>query len=286
MRPHYTSEFPTHLVFHTLYQSLLAVSWGASIAMQESTNTLKSTFANDEIAIGVWCTLASALTTEVVASAGPDWLLIDGEHSPNDLRSIMGQLQAAGQYPIEPVVRAPSDDVVAIKQIMDIGGRSLMVPNVCSAKQAEEIVAATRYAPNGVRGFSAAHRANRFGRIAHYHETAQENQLLILQIESEMGVGNAREIAAVEGVDVLFVGPGDLSTNMGLMNQAGAPLVQKAIHDVVAATNAEGKSAGILSTEPTDVFRYIETGFRMVAVGTDIGLLAGGVDRLVAAYKR
>lgn len=253
--------------------------------MQESPNTLKSTFSSDEVAIGVWCTLASALTTEVVASAGPDWLLIDGEHSPNDIRSIMGQLQAAGQYPTEPVVRAPPDDVVAIKQLMDIGGRSLMVPNVCSAKQAKAIVAATRYAPNGVRGFSAAHRANRFGRIARYHETAQENQLLILQIESEMGVRNSREIAAVEGVDVLFVGPGDLSTNMGFMNQAGAPLVQKAIYDVVAATNAEGKSAGIWATDRADARHYIENGFRMVTVGSDLGLLAKGLDDLVASFK-
>lgn len=254
--------------------------------MQESPNTLKSIFANDETAIGVWCTLASALTTEVVASADLDWLLIDGEHSPNDLRSIMGQLQAAGQYSLEAVVRAPSDDAVVIKQLMDVGARSLMVPNVYDPKQAARIVAATRYAPYGMRGFSAAHRANRFGRIAHYHETAKENQLLILQIESELGVGNAREIAAVEGVDALFVGPGDLSTNMDSMKQTGAPLVQRAIHDVVAAANAEGKSAGILASEPTDALRYIEAGFRMIAVGTDLGLLAGGVDRLVASFKR
>lgn len=253
--------------------------------MREVPNTLKSAVAADNVAIGMWCSLASALTTEVIACSGADWLLIDGEHSPNDLRNIMVQLQAAGQYPVEAVVRLPSDDPVLIKQHMDVGARSLMVPNIQSAEQAERIVTATQYAPRGIRGFSVAHRANRFGRINGYHENARTNQLLVLQIESETGVANAAEIAAVDGVDVLFVGPGDLSTNMDAMWAPGSDHVQSAIFRVRDAAKAAGKAAGILAPNRDDARRYMENGFRVVAVGSDLGLLAKGSDELVASFK-
>src|SRR5262245_30917968 len=185
--------------------------------MQERVNSLKAAVTAGQPSIGLWCSLASALTTEVVAGSGAGWLLIDGEHSPNDLRSIMAQLQVLGGFPCEGVVRLPSDDPNLIKQAMDIGARSLMIPNVRTAAQARAIVAAMSYAPNGIRGFSAAHRANAFGRTADYHARAREQQLLAVQIECEMGVANAAEIASVDGVDVLFVGPGDLSANLGAM---------------------------------------------------------------------
>lgn len=253
--------------------------------MREVPNSLKTAIAADDVAIGVWCSLASALTTEVVACSGADWLLIDGEHSPNDLRSIMAQLQAAGQYPLEAVVRLPSDDPVLVKQHMDAGARSLMVPNIQSVEQAERVVAATQYAPRGMRGFSVAHRANRFGRINGYHENARTNQLLVLQIESEAGVAHAPEIAAVEGVDVLFIGPGDLSTNMGAMWAPGSELVQSAIYRVADAAKGAGKATGILAPNREDAKRYMENGFRMVAVGSDLGLLAKGSDELVGSFK-
>jgi len=253
--------------------------------MREVPNTLKSVVAANDAAIGVWCSLASALTTEVVACSGADWLLIDGEHSPNDLRNIMAQLQAAGQYPIEAVVRLPSDDPVLIKQHMDAGARSLMVPNVQSAAQAQRIVAATQYAPEGMRGFSVAHRANRFGRIKDYHANARTHQLLVLQIESEAGVANAADIAAVDGVDVLFVGPGDLSTNMNAMWAPDSDPVQTAIFRVLDAAMTAGKAAGILAPNRDDARRYIDKGFTVVAVGSDLALLAKGSDELVAAFK-
>src|SRR5699024_9617086 len=165
---------------------------------------------------GLWCSLANPLSTEIMAGAGADWLLIDGEHSPNDLRSVIAQLQTAAAFPVEAVVRVPSDDANLIKQFMDGGARSLMVPNVSTADQARAITRAKAYAPaGGIRGYSTGHRANQFGRIRNYHATARQNQFLAVQIECETGVANAAEIAAVDGVDALFVGPGDLSTNMG-----------------------------------------------------------------------
>ncbi|MGX5801127.1 HpcH/HpaI aldolase family protein [Bradyrhizobium sp. Arg314] len=215
--------------------------------MQERVNSLKAAVEAGRPHIGIWCSLASALTTEVVAGSGAGWLLIDGEHSPNDLRSIMAQLQVAAAFPCEAVVRLPSDDANLIKQALDIGARSLMIPNVRTAEQARAIVAAATYAPGGFRGFSVGHRANAFGRIAGYHAKAREQRLLAVQIEDETGVANAAEIAAVDSVDVLFVGPGDLSTNMGAMGNPGAAHVQEAISSVYKAAASAGKSSGILA---------------------------------------
>lgn len=254
--------------------------------MQERVNVLKQALANGQPAIGVWCSLASALTTEIVAGSGADWLLIDGEHSPNDLRSIVAQLQAAAAFPCEAAVRLPSDDPNLIKQFMDGGARSLMVPNVRTADQARAIVSAMTYAPGGIRGFSVGHRANAFGRITGYHANARAEQLLAVQIECETGVANAAEIATVPGVDVLFVGPGDLSTNMGAMGNPGAPHVQAAIGSVLAAARAAGKAAGILAPQQADAERYFAAGFTMVAVGSDLGLLARGSDDLVARFRQ
>ncbi|WP_027167711.1 aldolase/citrate lyase family protein [Mesorhizobium sp. WSM3224] len=254
--------------------------------MQERVNSLKAAVQAGRAHIGIWCSLASALTTEVVAGSGAGWLLIDGEHSPNDLRSIMAQLQVAAAFPCESVVRLPSDDPNLIKQALDVGARSLMIPNVRAADQARAIVAATTYAPGGFRGFSVGHRANAFGRIADYHAKAREQQLLAVQIEDETGEANAAEIAAVDGVDVLFVGPGDLSTNMGAMGNPGATHVQEAISSVRKAAAAAGKASGILAPLKADADRYLADGFTMVAVGSDLGLLARGSDALIASFKQ
>ncbi|OBQ86042.1 HpcH/HpaI aldolase/citrate lyase family protein [Mesorhizobium sp. WSM3873] len=254
--------------------------------MQERVNSLKAAVKAGQPHIGIWCSLASALTTEVVAGSGAGWLLIDGEHSPNDLRSIMAQLQVAAAFPCEAVVRLPSDDPNLMKQALDVGARSLMIPNVRTPDQARKIVAAMTYAPGGFRGFSVGHRANAFGRIAGYHAKAREQQLLAVQIEDAAGVANAAEIAAVEGVDVLFVGPGDLSTNMGAMGNPGAAHVQEAIASVRKATAAAGKASGILAPVKADADRYLAEGFTMVAVGSDLGLLARGSDALIASFNR
>jgi 2-keto-3-deoxy-L-rhamnonate aldolase RhmA len=254
--------------------------------MMERQNPLKSMLSQSQLSVGIWCSLASTLCAEVVAGAGTDWLLIDGEHSPNDLRSVVAQLQAVAQYPLEPVVRLPSDSAILIKQFMDIGARSLMIPNVKSAAQARKIVAAMRYPPLGIRGFSARHRANRFGRLRDYHATAQAQQLLAVQIECAEGVAQAAEIAAVDGVDALFVGPGDLSAQLGALGNPNAPPVQHAISQVARAVLAAGKSAGILAPARAEATQYIDMGYRMVAVGSDLALLAAGSDALMQSFRR
>lgn len=254
--------------------------------MQERQNLLKRALQANKAHIGVWCSLGSALTTEIVAGSGAGWILIDGEHSPNHLLTIMAQLQTAAAFDCEAVVRLPSDDANLIKQAMDIGARSLMIPNVRTAEQAREIVSAATYAPyGGIRGFSVGHRANAFGRIKDYHANAQAQRVLALQIEDEIGVANAAEIAGVEGVDVLFVGPGDLSTNMRAMGNPNAGHVQKAIAAVHRAAMSAGKASGILAPVKADADRYLANGFTMVAVGSDLGLLARGSDALVASFS-
>ncbi|MFT5160433.1 MAG: 2-dehydro-3-deoxyglucarate aldolase, partial [Paracoccaceae bacterium] len=166
------------------------------------------------------------------------------------------------------------------------GARNLMIPNVRDAAQARAIVAATRYAPEGIRGYSTGHRANRFGRIKDYHANAYKNQLLMLQIECETGVANAAEIAAVDGVDVLFVGPGDLSTNLGAMGNPNADHVQTAIKEVMAGAKAHGKATGILAPVKADADRYIDYGYTFVAVGADLGMVARGSDALMASFGK
>lgn len=254
--------------------------------IEERENLLKRLLTQGQPAIGLWCSLAEALTTEVMAGAGADWLLIDAEHSPNDLRSVIQQLQTAAAFPCEAMVRLPSDDPNLIKQFMDGGARSLMIPNVRTVDQAGTIARAMSYAPmGGIRGFSVGHRANQFGRIKDYHRTARAQQFLAVQIECEAGVANAAEIAAVEGVDALFVGPGDLSTNLDAMGNPNAKHVQQAIAQVLAAARAAGKPAGILAPQKADADRYLSDGFTMVAVGSDLGLLARGADALVASFR-
>ncbi|RKF16608.1 2-dehydro-3-deoxyglucarate aldolase [Roseovarius spongiae] len=254
--------------------------------MQERRNSVKEALAQGQTQLGLWCSLGSALVTEVMAGSGCDWLLIDAEHSPNDLLSVVAQLQAVGADDVEACVRLPEDNPTLVKQFMDAGARSLMIPNVKTAEQARQIVASARYAPEGVRGFSVGHRANRFGRVKDYHANAPRNQMLILQIECKEGVANASQIAAVEGVDVLFVGPGDLSTNMGAMHNAGADHVQQAIGSVLKAAQDAGKAAGILAPMQADAERYIADGFTFVAVGADLGLVARGSDALIAHFRK
>ena len=253
--------------------------------MQERANSLKAQLSAGRASLGLWCSLGDSLATEIMAGAGAGWLLIDGEHSPNDLLSVIGQLQVAAAFPVEAVVRLPSDDANLIKQFMDGGARSLMIPNIRTADQARAVVRAMAYAPSGgIRGYSTGHRANQFGRIKDYHRTARDQQFLTVQIECETGLANAAEIAAIEGVDALFVGPGDLSTNMGAMGNPNAAHVQAAIARVLAVAKAAGKAGGILAPVKADADRYLAAGFTMVAVGADLGLLARGSDALIASF--
>lgn len=249
-------------------------------------NTFKQRLRSGEAQIGLWLGLADAYCAELAANAGFDWLLIDGEHAPNDLRTLLGQLQAVTPYPSQPVIRPVIGDTALIKQVLDIGVLTLLVPMVESADQARELVRAIHYPPHGVRGVgSALARASRWNSIPGYLDKADEQMCLLVQIESREGLANLDEIAAVDGVDGVFIGPADLSASMGFRGNPGHPDVQAAIEDAIARIRQAGKAAGILSADEKLARRYIELGAAFVAVGVDTTVLMRGLQTLAATFK-
>ncbi len=249
------------------------------------TNRFKAALREDRQQIGLWCSLASPISTEILAGSGFDWLLLDMEHSPNDLRDIYGQLQAVAEGGVHPMVRVPSDDPVTIKRILDAGAQSLMIPNIDDAEQARRAVAATRYAPRGMRGFSQAPRAARFGRVPDYHARCEAEIFVAVQVESRRALDNLEAIAAAEGVDGVFIGPGDLSTSLGFLGQQNHPEIVRTIEGAIARIRATGKSAGILTANEPLAQGYIAAGTRFTAVGSDVGLLARNSEALAARFK-
>jgi 4-hydroxy-2-oxoheptanedioate aldolase len=254
--------------------------------MDMPVNTFKLRLQSGEAQIGLWLGLANAYCAELAANAGFDWLLIDGEHAPNDLRGMLGQLQAVAPYPSHPVIRPVIGDTAMIKQVLDIGVQTLLVPMVESAEQARELVQAIHYPPNGVRGVgSALARASRWNSIPDYLDKADEQMCLLVQIENREGLANLDAIAAVDGVDGVFIGPADLSASMGYRGNPGHPEVQAAIEDAIARIRKAGKAAGILSADQQLAKRYIELGAKFVAVGVDATVLMRSLQTLAATFK-
>ncbi|MFT4157254.1 MAG: HpcH/HpaI aldolase/citrate lyase family protein [Microbacterium sp.] len=235
--------------------------------------------------IGVWACAGNPLVTEIVAGAGVDWLLIDMEHSANTLESTLQQLQVAAAYPITPLVRVPSNDQVAIKQVLDLGAQNLIVPMVSSADEARAAVAATRYPPEGVRGVgSALSRSARWNRVDRYLQESAQHVSLTVQIETEAGADAASEIASIDGVDAIFVGPSDLSASMGLLGQQTHPEVVTAVEKVFAAAKSVGTPVGVNAFDPVAADGYIAAGADFVAVGADVALLARATEALATRF--
>lgn len=254
--------------------------------MDMPVNTFKQRLRSSQAQIGLWLGLADAYCAELAANAGFDWLLIDGEHAPNDLRGMLGQLQAVAPYPACPVIRPVVGDTALIKQMLDLGVQTLLIPMVESAAQAQELVRAMRYPPHGIRGVgSALARASRWNSIPGYLDQADEQVCLLVQIESLHGLANLDAIAAVEGVDGVFIGPADLSASMGHRGNPGHPDVQAAIEDAILRIQHAGKAAGILSADQKLARRYIELGAAFVAVGVDTTVLMRGLQSLAATFK-
>lgn len=246
----------------------------------------KERLATDEPAFGLWQALASPYAAEICAGLGFDWLLFDGEHAPNTVPLMLAQLQAVAAYDVEPVGRLPAGDPVLIKQYLDLGFRTLLVPMVDGAEQAAQIVAATRYPPSGIRGVaSSLSRAARFGADADYLHKAADGICLFAQIESRAGLEAIEEIAAVEGVDGLFVGPADLAASLGHLGNPRHEDVQRAIDTALEAILAAGKVAGIFALGIEDARHRVSQGFRFVSLGSDIGVLAAGGRGLLASMK-
>lgn len=249
--------------------------------MPAPVNNFKSALARDAQLIGLWLGLANPYTAEMAAQSGFDWLLIDGEHAPNDVPIIMAQLQALHGYPVVPVVRPPSDDRVLLKQYLDIGVQTLLVPMVDCADQAREIIRSVHYAPKGVRGVGAGlARASQFNAIPDYLTTADDEICLLLQVESMAGIAALDDILGLEGVDGIFVGPADLAADMGHMGQPNVPEVQAVVVDALTRINTAGKASGILTSDPVLLQQYREIGVNFLAVGSDVGVLGGGMRAL------
>ena len=249
-------------------------------------NTFKAALKARRAQVGLWLSMAEPYLAEVGASAGFDWVLIDGEHAPNDVRSTLGALQAVAPYRSQPVVRAVNGDAHRIKQLLDIGAHSLLIPMVDTAEQARQIVAATQYPPRGIRGVgSAVGRASRWSARTDYLQVADDEVCLLVQAETQQALDNLDAIAAVDGVHGVFIGPADLSASMGHVGNPGHPEVQGAIEDAIARINRAGKAAGILSIDETLARRYLELGALFVAVGLDNNLLAKATSALAAKFK-
>jgi 4-hydroxy-2-oxoheptanedioate aldolase len=254
--------------------------------MDMPVNRFKQRLRNGEVQIGLWLGLADAYCAELAANAGFDWLLIDGEHAPNHLQGMLAQLQAVAPYPSQALIRPVIGDSALIKQLLDIGAQTLLVPMVESAAQARELVRAMRYPPEGIRVVgSALARASRWNSIQGYLDQADDQMCLLVQIENLEGLANLDEIAAVEGVDGVFIGPADLSASMGHRGNPGHPEVQVAIEDAIGRIVQSGKAAGILSADENLARRYIELGATFVAVGVDTTVLMRGLQALAGKFK-
>jgi 2-dehydro-3-deoxyglucarate aldolase len=248
-------------------------------------NSFRRDLCAGKTMIGCWASLASNITTEILGYAGFDWLLIDGEHAPNDWQTFIGQLQALKDSSSAPVVRPQWAEPVILKRLLDIGFFNFLMPYIESAEQARVVVAATRYPPQGTRGVGIVHRSIRYGYVPDYFSRINEDICVTVQIESQEGVRHVDAIAAVEGVDALFIGPSDLSAAYGHLGQATHPDVVNAIERIVAAGKAHGKPVGILASVEKDARRYLEMGMTYVAVGGDVGLLKTASKALCDRFK-
>lgn len=254
--------------------------------MELPKNNFKHALRNGRHQLGLWCSLSSHYAIEVVAGAGYDWLLLDMEHSPNDLESLLSQLQAAAAYPSAPVVRIPWNDTVMIKRVLDVGAQSLLLPYVQTVEEARAAVAATRYPPEGVRGVAGTTRATRFGRVKDYARHAHEEICLLLQLETEEALAHIEAIGAIDGVDGIFIGPADLHASLGYPGETGNPKVLPLIDDAIRRIRATGKAPGILTGDEKLAARFIAEGTLFTAVGADVGILARGVEQLAARFAK
>jgi 4-hydroxy-2-oxoheptanedioate aldolase len=248
-------------------------------------NRFKRALAEGRQQIGLWCSLPGGYVAEAVAGSGFDWLLFDTEHSPGDPLTVLAQLQAVAPYDVSPVVRPASNDAVLIKRFLDIGAQTLLIPYVQNAEQARAAVTAMRYPPAGLRGVSGLTRATRFGRVEGYTRRAAEELCLLVQIETGEALGELEAIAAVDGVDGIFIGPADLAASLGHGGEPDHPNVVAAVENAVHRVRACGKPAGILTPDTAFASRCIELGTTFTAVAIDVGVLARGTEKIAQQFR-
>jgi 4-hydroxy-2-oxoheptanedioate aldolase len=253
--------------------------------MEVPVNHFKRAIKAGRHQLGLWCSLASNVSIEILAGSGFDWLLLDTEHSPNELPMVYSQLQAVMEGTAHPIVRVPWNDMVTIKRYLDAGVQTFLIPTVQTEEEARQAVSFTRYPPRGVRGFASTSRSSRFGRIKDYHTRCEEEICVLVQIETLSGLGNLEAITRVDGVDGAFIGPGDLSAGLGYLGNPGHPEVQRVIEDAMRRIKACGKAPGILTGDEAFARRCMALGCLFTAVGSDSGILARGSEQLAAKFK-
>ena len=249
-------------------------------------NPFKQAIKNKELQLGLWVNSVSPIMAEITATAGYDWLLIDGEHGPYTTTDIIYSLQATEQYHSHAIVRPVEGNRANIKQVLDLGAQTLLIPMVESAEQAEEIYKSMCYAPNGYRGVGArVARSGRWNRLPDYMEFCEDELCLLVQVETRKGVEHLDEIASVDGVDGIFFGPADLSTDMGYLGDASVPEVMEVMEKSVKRVIELGKAAGTLAVDPNTAKKFISWGATFVAVGSDVLLYNEALDKRLALFK-
>lgn len=256
-----------------------------AMTTQLPTNTFKQAVRTGRTQIGLWSSLCSNLVAEVIAGSGFDWILIDTEHAPNELPTVIGQLQALVGGTAAPVVRPAWNDAVTIKRLLDAGVQNFLVPYVQTPEEARAAVAATRYPPEGVRGVAVTHRGNQYGRVTDYYKRANREICVLVQIETSLALKNLEAIASVEGVDGLFIGPSDLAASLGHLGDAGHTEVRTAIDDALKRIHRTSKASGILAPIEADARHWLSMGCTVLAVGSDVGLLARQSEQLAGKFK-
>lgn len=252
--------------------------------MQIKQNNFKRAIKSGKHQKGLWTTLANSYSTEAIAGAGFDWLLLDMEHSPNDVQTILHQLQTIAAYPVEAVVRPAWNDPIEIKKLLDIGVQNFLIPYVQNPAEAERAVKSVRYPPRGIRGVSALTRATSFGRVIDYMKSCEDEICVLVQVETQDALDEIAGIAAIDGVDGIFIGPGDLSASLGFPGQLKHPTVLETIDRAMLEIKSKGVAPGILTGDKELARHYIELGSMFTAVGVDAGLLARAADSLAKEF--
>jgi 4-hydroxy-2-oxoheptanedioate aldolase len=248
-------------------------------------NQFKAALAAGKLQIGIWSSLCSNIAADILSDCGFDWILLDTEHSPNEIPDLVGQLQAVRGGTATPIIRPAWNDAVLAKRALDIGAQTLLFPYVQNVEEAKRAVASTRYPPQGVRGVSVAARASRYGRTPGYLGKANSEICVLVQVETREAMDELEAIARVDGIDGVFIGPSDLAASLGHLGNPAHADVQAAIKDAVTRLKTVGKPAGILTSNEEEARRYIEWGYLFVAVGADVGLLARNADALAKKFK-
>lgn len=250
--------------------------------MKLKSNPFTQALRSGKQQIGMWVSLGSNFSAEIIAPAEFDWLLVDMEHSPNELQSIFTQLQVFAAYNTTPIVRPPWNDSVIVKRLLDIGAQGLLFPMVQSVEEAQQAVAATRYPPRGVRGVSGSTRANKFGRVSDYFSRIEDETTILVQVETLAAIKQAEEIAAVDGIDGVFFGPADIAADMGYLGQPTHPEVWEVIQETAGKLMKKNVAVGTLVFDTNFAKQLLQDGFTFVACGADAAILAKGVDALKA----